>query len=106
MYSDECDIEPKLEYAEVWEGNAKLENQLETVLMTAAKGVLGCSSTRSITVLRAELGMYPLKTIRDARKLKWRYKVRNMPEKWLPAISDRAVREKVAKGRAGKGRIS
>ena len=36
-------IVPKLEYAQkVWEGNAKLAKQLETVQMTAAKKVLGC----------------------------------------------------------------
>ena len=34
---------PKLEYAvEIWEGNAKLVKQLETVQMTAAEKVLGC----------------------------------------------------------------
>ena len=56
-------IGPKLEYSgEVWEGNAKLVKQLETVQMSAAKNVLGCSSTKSNTELRAELGMYPLKT--------------------------------------------
>ena len=44
-------IVPKLEYAgEVWEGNAKLVKQLETVQMTAAKKILGCSSTRSNSV--------------------------------------------------------
>ena len=95
-------IVPKLEYAgEVWEGNAKLVKQLETVQMKGAKKVLGCSSTTSNTVLRAELGMYPLKTIRDVRKLKWQYKVKNMPNKRLPAIVDKAVWEKVTKGRAG-----
>ena len=45
--------------------------------------------------------MYPLKTNRDVRKLKWQYDVRNMPKKRLPAIADRAVWEKVTKGRAG-----
>ena len=65
---------PQLEYAGgVWEGNAKLVKQLETVRTTAAKKVPGCSSTTSITVLRAELGMYPLKTNRDVRKLKCQY---------------------------------
>ena len=65
-------ILPKLEYAgEVWEGNAKFVKQLQTVQMTAAKNVLGCSSTTSYTVLRAELGMYPLETSRGAIKLKW-----------------------------------
>ena len=100
MYSDECDC-TKLEYAEVWEGNAKLVKQLETVQMTAAKKVRGYSSTTSNTELRAELGMYPLKTSRDVRTLRWQYEVRNMPKKRLPAIADRTVWEKATKGRAG-----
>ena len=33
-------IVTKLDYAEVWEGNAKSVKQLETVRMTAAKNVL------------------------------------------------------------------
>ena len=53
------------------------------------------------TVLRAELGLYPLKTNRNVRKWKWQYKVDNMPEKRLPAIADRAVWEKIARARAG-----
>ena len=68
-------IVPKLEYAgEVWEGNAKFVKQLETVQMTAAEKILGCSSPTSNTVLLAELGMYPLKTNRDVKKLKAQYK--------------------------------
>ena len=64
-------IVPKLEYAvEVWEGNAKFVKQLETMLMTTAKGILGCSSTMSNTVLRAELGMHRLETNRDVIRLK------------------------------------
>ena len=47
------------------------------------------------------MGMYPLETNRDVRKLKWQCKVKNMPKKRLPAIADRAVWEKVTKGRAG-----
>ena len=44
-------IVPKLEYAgEVWEWNAKLVKQLETVQMTAAKKILRCSGTTSNTV--------------------------------------------------------
>ena len=35
------------------------------------------------------------------RKLKRQYKIRNMPEKRLPAIADRAVWEKITRGRAG-----
>ena len=74
-------IVPKLEYAgQVWEKNAKFVKQLETVQRTAANKILGCSSTTSSTILRAELGMYPLKTNKDVNKLKWQYKVRNMPQ--------------------------
>ena len=69
-------IVPKLAHAvEVWKGSAECVKQLETVQMTPAESVLGCSSTMSNTVLRAELGVYPLKTntCRDVRKLKWQY---------------------------------
>ena len=63
-------IVPKLEYAgEVWDGNAKFVKQLETVQMTTARNILGCSSTTGNTVFKSELGMYPLKTNRDVRKL-------------------------------------
>ena len=80
-------IVQKLEYAgEIWEGNAKFVKQLETVQMVAAKKILGCSSTTSNTVLRSELGMYPLIINRDVRKLKWQYKEKYMPEKRLPTL--------------------
>ena len=50
-------ILPKLEYAgEVGEGNKKLADKLETVQMSAAKKILGCSKITSNTALRAELG--------------------------------------------------
>ena len=53
----------------------------------SSQKVLGCFNMTSDTVLRAELGMYPLETSRrDMKKLK--YKVRNMPRKSLPAIAD------------------
>ena len=59
----------------------------------------------SNTFLGAELGMHPLKTNRDRRKLKWQYRllilIRNMPKKRLPAIVDRAVWEKATKGQPG-----
>ena len=44
-------VVPKLEYAEVCEGDAKLVNKLETVAMTAAKKILGCSKTANKTAL-------------------------------------------------------
>ena len=53
-------IVPKLEYAgEVWEGNAKLVKQLETVQVTAAKRVLGCSSTTSKYSIKSRTGNVP-----------------------------------------------
>ena len=95
-------IVPKLEYAgEVWEGNAKFVKQLETVKMTAAKKMPGCSSTTSNTVSRAELGMCSHKNKYRREKVEWQHKVNNMPEKRLPVIVDRAVQEKLTKGRAG-----
>ena len=44
---------------------------------------------------------YPLETNRDVRKLKSQHEVKNMPEKRLPAIVDRAVWEKIKKEQAG-----
>ena len=95
-------VVPMLEYAgEVWEGNVRLAEKLETVQMAAVKKILGCSRTTSNTALRAELGMYSLKTNRDVRKLRWQYSVKNMHRKRLPAVVDRAVWKKVTKGRGG-----
>ena len=53
------------------------------------------------SVLRAELGMYPLKTNRDMRKLRWQYSVKKMQRERLPAIVDRAVWKKTTKGQTG-----
>ena len=69
--------------------------------MTTAKRILGCSKTASNTALRAELGIYSLKTNRDLRKLKWQHRVKNMQANRLPAIVDRFVWEKRTKGKAG-----
>ena len=67
-------IVAKLEYAKIWEGNAKFVKQPETVQMTAGKYILGCSSTTSNAVVRAELGMHPLYNKNgDVRKLIWQY---------------------------------
>ena len=63
-------IVSKLEYArEAWEGNAKFVKQLETVQMAPAKNILGCSSMTSNTVIKASLGMYPLKTNMTREKI-------------------------------------
>ena len=90
----------------MWEGNAKFLIQLETVQRTEAKNNSRCSSPTRNKVLRAKLGLYPLKTNGDMKKLKWQYKVRNMPKKGLPAIIDRAVWEKVSKGELEQGGIT
>ena len=44
--------------------------------------------------------MYPLKTNREVRRLKWQYNVRNVPKK-RSVIADRVVWENVTKGRVG-----
>ena len=51
--------------------------------------------------MRAELGIYSLKTNRDLRKLKWYYRVKNMQRKRLPAVVDRFVWKKRTKAKAG-----
>ena len=48
----------------------KFVKELQTVQMPTAKNILGCSSTTSNTILRVELGVYPLETNRDVGKLK------------------------------------
>ena len=61
---------PKLGYAgEVWEGNAKLVKQLETVQMAAAEQTLGCPSTTSNAAVRAEVGIYPPKRKKRREKV-------------------------------------
>ena len=70
-------------------------------MAAAAKKIPGCSSTTSYKVLSAKLGMYPIKTKRDVRKLKWQCKVKNASEKRLPAIVGRDVWKKITNGRAG-----
>ena len=77
---------------------------MATVQMAAAKKILGCSKTTSNTALRAELGMYVLKTIRDMRKLIWQFSMKNMQNKKLPATADRAVWKKVTTGQTGMRR--
>lgn len=69
----------------------------------SSKKILGCASTTSNTVLRAVLGMCPLKSV-DVRKLKWQYELWSMPKMRLPAIANSAVLEKETKGRAGARR--
>ena len=49
------------------------------------------SSTTSNRILRAGLDLFPFKTVQEERKLQWRYKERNMPEKGLSVIADTAV---------------
>ena len=50
-------IVPKLEYAgEVWEGNKKLADKLETVQMSAAKKILGCSKNNEQYSIESRVG--------------------------------------------------
>ena len=81
---------PKLEYAgKVREGNAKFVKQRETaVQMTAAKKILGCSSTASNNaVLRAKLGMYPLKQIETCERVEMTIQSRQYARKEVASHS-------------------
>ena len=84
----------------IWEGNTTFVKERETVQVTEIK--IGYPTTISNSVLREKLGMYPLKTSKDGRKLKLQYNLRNMPKKRLPAILDRTVSDEVATERTGK----
>lgn len=67
-------IIPPSEYAgEVWEGNKKIERELEAAQMKAATIVLGCSNRTSNAAVRAELGIQSLRAGRDTGKLNWQY---------------------------------
>lgn len=44
-----------LEYAGVWEGDAKLTKKLEMIQMEAARKIVGCSKTVRNAALRADL---------------------------------------------------
>lgn len=89
-----------LEYAgEVWEGNKKVENELEAAQMKAAKIVLGCSPRTSNAAVRAELGIQSLRTGRDTRKLIWQYRLQGMGEERLPKIAREAHWVNKARGR-------
>ena len=71
IWKDVQQAVPTLEYVgEVWEGNAKYVWQSEPLQMTAATKILTCSRKTSDAVLRATLGMYPLKSNRNMTKLK------------------------------------
>ena len=45
--------------------------------------------------------IYPPTTYRDVRKMKWQFNVSDAPEKRLPAIAYRPVRETVKKFQDG-----
>ena len=78
-----------------------LVKQVETVQTRAAKkSARMLKHDEQYTLLRAELGMYPLETNRDTRKLKRQYKARNMPTKRFQAIANRAVWQKMTQGQA------
>ncbi|CAB1108864.1 unnamed protein product [Ectocarpus sp. CCAP 1310/34] len=48
--------------------------------MKAAKVILGRSKRTSNSAVSAELGIQPLRSGRDARKLTWQYRMRGMGE--------------------------
>ena len=78
-------LRPSLEYAcEVWTVNKCQSKALESIQLRACKYILGCSLTTCDEPVRADLGLQTLKSRRDFRKLKWYYRVSNLPELRLP----------------------
>lgn len=91
---------PPLEYAgEVWEGNKKIEKELEAAQMRAAKIVLRCSQRTSNAAVRAELGIQSVRTGKNTRKLKWQYRMQGMGQERLPKIAREVEWVNKAKGR-------
>ena len=99
-------IVPPLEYAgEVWEGNKKVVKELEAAQMKAAKIILGCSKRTSNATVRAELGIRPLKSGRDERKLTLQYRMCGMGEERLPRIAWEAKSANKKRGRQPGSRL-
>ena len=75
-------IVPKLGCAgEAWEGNAKLMEQPETVQMTSAEKLQGCSNATDIIQNREEHLERAHLNFQRPEKLKWLQKARNVPMK-------------------------
>ena len=102
MYPEERDSTKARIHRRSMGGNREASEKVGNSTDDSSKeNILGCSKTASNIALRAELGIYSLKTNRGLRKLKWQYRVKKMQRKRLPAIVDRFVWEKRMKGKAG-----
>ena len=78
-------IGPSIEYgSEVWEGNKSQAGSLESIILDGAKVILGCSSKTCNEAVRGDTGLDTLQSRRDRAKLKWWYKLANLPEDRYP----------------------
>ena len=76
---------PSIEYGrEVWEGNKRQLDALESIILGGAKRILGCSFKTCNEAVRGDMGLETLKSQRDRAKLKWWYKLATMPEDRFP----------------------
>jgi len=79
---------PVLNYgAEVWEGNSKQNDALETVQNDAMRELLRCNIKTNLWALRMELGMSRLSTVRQGAKLRQAGRVEAFPSTRLAKIA-------------------
>ena len=80
-------LRPSLEEyygSEVWECNKSQAIVLESIQLSAAKKMIGCSSKTCNEAVRGNMGLEALKTGRDRAKLNWWYKVNKMTDDRYP----------------------
>ena len=80
-------IRPSLEYcAEVWVENTSQEKMLEAIQLGALKQAMGASSKTANEAVRMDFGLASLKSRRDAAKLMFLNKIRDMKDSRYPKI--------------------
>ena len=64
--------------------NKSQAGSLESIILDGTKQILGCSSKTCNEAVRGYMGLNTLKSRRDRAKLKWLYKLANLPEDRYP----------------------
>ena len=73
-------LRPSLECGnEVWQGNKSQAASLKSIMLGGAKRALGCSSKTCNEAIWGDMGLEVLQGRRDKRKLRWWYRIVNMP---------------------------
>ena len=76
---------PVLEYgSEVWTAGKKEVEELDKIVLKAAKYAIGCGKCTSHTAVKGEMGLHSMATRIDAKKLAFRGQVQGFGEDRLP----------------------